>query len=596
MKAALKVIKGKGAGVTYPLVQGRRLTCGNGEGCDLLLGEVGVSRKHFAVEFDGRTATLIDLGSTNGTYVNGQKVSTTPLLQDDMVVVGQLVMQFGFTREEPTAVSHESIRFVDDPWRKKEGDILKKLQKTEKLFIDSIIEVYAGEKMERMNRALSILYRVGNILSAGGDLDPMLEQVMKEICDAFRPDAGVVLLGREGTDELESKVVWVKDGRRPSSGIPLSRTVIDKTVKGGLAILANDPQSDERFSTSKSICDYQIKSVICVPLEAQQQVLGALYLDYASGSKTAFQEGDLDLLGAIAKEVGLAIERIRLTDQIKHLSLNAVRALVAAIDAKDPYTSGHSERVAAVSVLLTKELEWSETDVELIHMSGILHDVGKIGIPESIIQKPARLTPQEFETMKRHPVISEKILREFAKNESVLGGIKYHHERLDGKGYPDGLTGERIPRMAKVIAVADAWDAMVTRRAYRGAMPHEQAMAEVVRCRGVQFEAEVCDALARLYQRGALGSLYAAVPEIDYPHEVPPPPAPDPSAAPTPGTNPSAIFTSTQPITLPPPSAVLPDAAGEEPKTEGAATANLSILNANGGSSSGSTTRKDQTS
>ncbi len=174
--------------------------------------------------------------------------------------------------------------------------------------------------------------------------------------------------------------------------------------------------------------------------------------------------------------------------KIEELNMEVVSALAEAIDAKDTYTNGHSSRVAKYSKMIAERAGYSETEQTEIYMMGLLHDVGKIGVPDEVINKTARLTDEEYEMIKMHPVIGSKILESIKENPRLSIGARSHHERYDGKGYPDGLAGNAIPEEARIIAVADAYDAMTSRRSYRSVMPQEKARSEIEKGAGTQFD------------------------------------------------------------------------------------------------------------
>lgn len=171
-------------------------------------------------------------------------------------------------------------------------------------------------------------------------------------------------------------------------------------------------------------------------------------------------------------------------EKLKRISMQIVETLSGAIDAKDTYTNGHSTRVAEYSKEIARRAGFSEERQNDIYMMGLLHDVGKIGIPDAIINKPAKLSDEEFAVIKNHPVLGEKILRNITEFPQLSTGARWHHERYDGKGYPDGISGEEIPEEARIIAVADSYDAMSSRRSYRNALPQEQVYSEVKKGKG----------------------------------------------------------------------------------------------------------------
>ncbi len=187
-------------------------------------------------------------------------------------------------------------------------------------------------------------------------------------------------------------------------------------------------------------------------------------------------------------------EEIRIkTEKLSRAYIQIVAALAASVDAKDKYTHGHSSRVAAYSREIAKRAGYSETEQDGIYMMGLLHDVGKIGIKDAIINKPARLTDEEYAVIKTHPFVGAEILKNITDFPELAVGARWHHERYDGRGYPDGLRGGDIPETARIIAVADTYDAMTSNRSYRGVMAQADVRAELERCRGSQFDPKFAD-------------------------------------------------------------------------------------------------------
>ena len=184
------------------------------------------------------------------------------------------------------------------------------------------------------------------------------------------------------------------------------------------------------------------------------------------------------------------------------LFLGTIRAMAQAIDAKDPYTRGHSVRVNRYSMIISRKLGLSDEDLRDIHVSSLLHDVGKIGIDDSILRKTGQLTEEEFEIIKTHPVLGATIMSPIHQMERIIPGLRYHHERADGSGYPTGLFGDNIPVMARIIAVADSFDAITTNRPYQECMTFEQGRACINELRGKYLDSRVVDAFNRAYDEG----------------------------------------------------------------------------------------------
>ncbi|MCR4611197.1 MAG: response regulator [Lachnospiraceae bacterium] len=208
--------------------------------------------------------------------------------------------------------------------------------------------------------------------------------------------------------------------------------------------------------------------------------------------------------GVLILRVKNAVELIRLqrnleeevrikTKENEQLFLHVVSSLAAAIDAKDAYTNGHSRRVAEYSREIAKRYGYNETQQQKIYMMGILHDVGKIGVPDEVINKPGKLNDEEFAQIKKHPVMGGEILDNITEMPEIADGARWHHEKYAGNGYPDGLKGEDIPEVARIIAVADAYDAMTSNRSYRKVMPQSKVRQELVDGRGTQFDPKFAD-------------------------------------------------------------------------------------------------------
>jgi putative two-component system response regulator len=190
--------------------------------------------------------------------------------------------------------------------------------------------------------------------------------------------------------------------------------------------------------------------------------------------------------------------------QISEMAVQTITTIANTIDAKDEYTEGHSNRVAQYSRMLAKKLGKSDEEADEIYNIALLHDIGKIGVPDSILNKPGKLTDEEFKMIKQHPSIGGKILKDVKSFPNLEVGARYHHERFDGRGYPEGLAGEDIPEIARIICVADSFDAMNSNRVYRRHFTREYIRSELERCQGSQFDPAVAQAMLELMDEEAL--------------------------------------------------------------------------------------------
>jgi len=265
--------------------------------------------------------------------------------------------------------------------------------------------------------------------------------------------------------------------------------------------------NDLAASPSYAFLGRHARQLLAVPLFRPQKHLGALFaLDKIASD---FDSHDVKLLISIANASAIYLENSILYEDVRGLVMGLLHSLTSAVDAKDPYTCGHSRRVALLSRRIAREAGLDEAQCERIYMGGLLHDVGKIGVPEHVLSKPGKLTAEEFDLIRRHPAIGARILKDVKQIQDVIPGVLYHHERYDGGGYPAGLAGENIPLIGRVICLADCLDAMTSTRTYRKAMPLEAALVEIDRGRGRQFDPALADALLRIGD-GRLKSLLAA--------------------------------------------------------------------------------------
>jgi putative nucleotidyltransferase with HDIG domain len=264
---------------------------------------------------------------------------------------------------------------------------------------------------------------------------------------------------------------------------------LDKALRRGESILCHSAADDPELALARSIAEGAMASVLCVLLRTPRKRLGVLHLDRSPWQKP-FTNDDLHLADALAANVSAGIESAQLLRKQRDLFLNTITILAQAVELRDEYTGGHTERVKTYSLLLAEQVGVSGDELELVRIGTPLHDIGKIGIPDAILNKPDRLTPEEFQIMKTHTVKGAEILETIPDLHAVIPIVRSHHERWDGKGYPDGLAGDTIHPLARIVAVADAFDAMTSDRPYRKGRPPEAAFAEVDRMRGHQFDPE----------------------------------------------------------------------------------------------------------
>ncbi len=238
---------------------------------------------------------------------------------------------------------------------------------------------------------------------------------------------------------------------------------------------------------------FEDRGAVVVPFKIRKEPFGLLAAVPGEGKRVS-QEEALFLMHLLGERASLTVENLLLYESVSMNLLATLKALVQSLEAKDPYTRQHSQRVTEVAVQLAYIMGCTAEEIDAIRFAGHLHDIGKIGIRDQVLLKPGKLTEEEYEIIKQHPVIGEEIISHIGLLPLERAIIRHHHERWDGGGYPDGLSGEDIPKLSRILAVADTFDAMTSCRPYRGAMCSGDAKGEIKRCSGTQFDPEVVEA------------------------------------------------------------------------------------------------------
>lgn len=338
---------------------------------------------------------------------------------------------------------------------------------------------------------MAALLEVSHVVSSTLDLKELLTKIMKTATKVMRCETSTVYLVDEATNELYFSIVQgdAKVGAKLKEiRLPMGTGLAGWCAQNNAPVMVPDADKDPRFfkgADKKS--GFVTRSMICVPMCLKEKVIGVLQVLNRTG-EIPFNDHDLETLKAVATQAVSAIENARLYENIQKVYLSTIEVLATAIDAKDPYTRGHSRRVTLYSVAIAEQLGLPAKEIESIKYAGLLHDVGKIGISDSIIRKPGRLTDEEYGIIKTHPAIGAKILRPVEFLADKVPGVLHHHEYYDGRGYPDHLTGENIPLAGRIICVADCFDAMTTNRPYRKGLSVNTVVAELKKLSGKQFD------------------------------------------------------------------------------------------------------------
>lgn len=358
-----------------------------------------------------------------------------------------------------------------------------------------------GTPLEQRLAEYENLLEIGVELAGTLDLASVLDLALEKAEELCRAETSSIWELDQERGELFFRVVrGTVAGEIRDRRVALGAGIVGSVAASGRPERVRDVSVDSRWGGDEG-SGFVTKAVLAVPLVARGAVVGVLQLLNPCG-RSEFSEDDLRRMQLFAGPLANAIENARLYTLLKRQFVDTVTALADAVAKRDPYTGGHVGRVVAYVMLLATEMGLDADELEQLRLAAILHDIGKIAVPDAVLRKPAPLDGEEIEVMQRHPLDGAEIVNRVHELRPLLAGIRHHHERLDGCGYPDGLCGEEIPRMARIIAVADSFDAITTDRPYRQGLTAEQAAGEILEGAGSQYCPTVVEAFRRLFESG----------------------------------------------------------------------------------------------
>ena len=456
---------------------------------EIVLDDTSVSRKHAEVTCNADGLWFVrDNESTNGTYVNGARVGCGdhPVKARDVVQFGKVAMLaelIDATAEGPPSdqlVVAASMKGVSD------GEGLRHI-------------AFDSNNMPRAGDQLLALLRAGHHLGHLEREDDLLDSILNDCVSVLDAQRGAIVLaegdaaptppGAANPAEPKMRIRALSVGRGESKGrFHFSKRLTQRCFAKGESVLFCNVLDEGDLT--HSISDGQMTSVMCVLLRTPRKKLGVLHVDRGPG-QPPFTKDDLLLADALAAHVSAGIECSHLLKKQRDMFLRTITMLAQMVELRDEYTGGHTQRVTRYALLIAERLGLPEEEIELLKLGTPLHDIGKIGISDEILQAPRRLTPAEFAIMQTHTTMGADYLMGVPELAPVLPIVRYHHERWDGTGYPERLAKEAIPLLARIVAVADAFDAMTSQRPYhdkkRGRTPAD-AFAEVALQSGRQFD------------------------------------------------------------------------------------------------------------
>jgi len=350
--------------------------------------------------------------------------------------------------------------------------------------------------LQKKIKDLEILVDTTLVFSSILDIDELLNIVLQKAEEVMEAEVSSVFRIDEKKKDLYFFIVRGEKGQEAKEiRVPMGKGIVGWVAQHGKPLLVQDVTKDRRwFKGVDKKTKFVTRSILAVPLISKGKIIGVAEVLNKKGNRR-FNKDDLELFAALGNQIAIAIENASLYSELDELFKSSIRAISEAVDAKDPYTRGHSARVVEYSLLIGEAMEMSKEELNDLEISAILHDVGKIGVPDRILGKPGKLTRQEYAYMKRHPEFGAAIIRPIAKLKKLSPNVLHHHERLDGDGYPKGLKGRKIPTVARIICIADSYDAMTTDRPYRKKRSIRAAFEELKLCSGTQFDPK----LARIF-------------------------------------------------------------------------------------------------
>ena len=356
---------------------------------------------------------------------------------------------------------------------------------------------------------LSLVYCISGSMRVTQNPREFLQNACDELLEVMNLSAVAVVVHPRESDKRNELVVTA--GQIDLDDTQLKLLVAQRLAKNPEAnanpqVNNNFAQSSAAFEAFDESFTANIENLITVPLVCEEGNIGMLMgINKLSGD---FDSVDLKLVSSIGSQAAAFLTNSRLYDDLRDLMMGVLHALTASIDAKDPYTCGHSRRVAQLSKILAEACGLGQDKVQRIYMSGLLHDVGKIGVSEAILRKPGRLTDEEFRLIMRHPAKGAEIMSGIKQLEDIVAGILTHHEHPDGHGYPNALSGTQIPLEGLIVGLADSFDAMTSGRTYRKALSIEEVIEEIKINSGTQFDPDLVETFLKMDLEVLLKELY----------------------------------------------------------------------------------------
>ncbi len=457
--------------------------------CFTTSGEAGVklaSEKHFAV-------ALIDiiLPEINGLEIIKKfKMDISPLTE---VVI---ITNYGNLLTVVQAMEIDAFSLLSKPFENEEKIVLtvdRAIHRWKMKLNEERWGSLLKSKLEKQAKEISNLYSIISELNIGFDINTILEDIVVKSMSILQSEVGSLMLLDLDNQELHAEVLrGLPEGLKEKIRVKLGEDVSGWVAAHKKPLLCKDIRKDPRFK-KKPNERYYTHSLISAPLMVDGELFGVLNINNKR-DKSAYNQEDVRILEILATQAAFALNKAQLYKKLEKSYVNIVALLINIIEARDDYTYAHSERVARLAEIIAKRMGFKGKDLENLTIAARLHDLGKIVIAETILSKKGPLNDEEWQKMKLHPQIGYKLLSPLnLLSKDITDVIYQHHERYDGNGYPNGIVGEDIFLGARIVSVADSFEAMTSNRPHRNALPRSEAINELKRERGKQFDPNIVD-------------------------------------------------------------------------------------------------------
>ena len=380
------------------------------------------------------------------------------------------------------------------------GIDIERLETATMLLGDHLYNYLLYQQKDRYLEKITSMISLSHELNQSVNIDQTLNTIVREAARLADCTACSIRLLNEKTNKLVIKHTYgLKENYQKKKDLEIGEGVGGTVALTGDHIVIKDLRTDDRVEYTQYLEDEGLVSLLSVPIKSHAKVIGIISV--YSRKRRTFGKNIVDLCCTFAESYAAVIEKAQLLQRIELSYINTMDTLIKSLEARDPYTRGHSDRVTNFTIEIGRLMKLSDAQISRLEYVAKLHDIGKLGVPDKILNKGGALTVPEFAEIKLHPARGIEILESFDFLKSTLDAIKHHHENFDGSGYPDNLAGEGIPIFSRIIAVADAYDAMTSDRPYRKGMPSKKALDEIRERSGIQFDPEVVDVFSRIITR-----------------------------------------------------------------------------------------------